>query len=126
MQAYWDGSQWTGHTAPLGPGVANDDNNLALLAHLLGIFTGFLGPLVLFLVKKDESPFVRHHASEALNFQLSLIIWFTISVILVLVLIGILMILALVIGAFVLQIVAAVAASRGEWYRYPLTIRFVS
>ena len=68
---------------------------MAMLAHLLGLFTGFLGPLVLYLVKRDDSAFVRDQSAEALNFQLTMIIAWIVSIVLILVLIGLLMILAL-------------------------------
>ena len=125
VQGYWDGARWTGDVAPLSDG-GGDDTTVAMLAHLLGLFTGFVGPLVLYLIKKDNSsPFVRHHAAEALNFQLTVIIAVLVSVPLILVLVGILLLIAIPIAAIVLTIVAAVRANGGDWYRYPLTIRFV-
>ncbi len=129
MQGYWDGTRWTGDTAPLtAPPMAgtSDENTMAMLCHLLAIFTGFLGPLILFLVKKDESQYVRHHAAESLNFQISLIIVYIVTAILFLVIIGFLLLPVVIIGSLVLEIMASVAANRGEWYRYPLNIRFVS
>jgi uncharacterized Tic20 family protein len=54
--------------------VSEDDRTLGMLCHLLGIFTGFLGPLVLWLVKKDSSPYVEHHGRESLNFQITLLL----------------------------------------------------
>ncbi len=125
MQRYWDGSEWTTHTAP-AVGGGPDDNTLALLAHVLGMLTGFVGPLVIYLIKRDDSAYVRHHAAEALNFQITLAIAGAVSFVLMLVLIGFVLILAVAITGFVLEIMAAVAASRGEWYRYPVCIRFVS
>ncbi|MEM9204363.1 MAG: DUF4870 domain-containing protein [Actinomycetota bacterium] len=127
VQRYWDGTAWTDHIAPaaVAPGENSDDKTLALLAHILTLVVGFLAPLVIFLMKKDESPYVRHHAAEALNFQISVMIYAFVSLILILVLIGILMIMALAITALVLTIIATVKASQGEYYRYPLTIRLV-
>lgn len=124
MQGYWDGSRWTGDVAPLQTS-SGDDNTLGMVAHLLGIFTSFLGPLVLYAVKKDESPYVRHHAAEALNFQLTIIIAMIASLFLILVIIGILLLIVVPITALVLEIVACVRAYQGEWYRYPFNIRFV-
>ena len=127
-QRYWDGARWTDHTAPIAAapaGPVGDDKTLAILAHVLTLIAGFLAPLIIYLVKKDDSPYVRHHAAQALNFQLSIIIYAIVSFILILVLIGILLLLALGVGAFVLTIVAAIKASNGEWYRYPLAIPFV-
>lgn len=124
-QRYWDGSQWTDHIAPASSSMPGDDKTWAILSHVLTFVGGFIAPLVIYLIKKDESPYVRHHAAEALNFQLSIIIYAIVSMILILVLIGILLILAVAIGALVFTIIAAIAASNGEEYRYPLTIRFV-
>ncbi len=112
--------------------VSKDEKNLALLCHLL-TFTGYiipfgniLGPLIIFLIKKDQSPFIRQHAVEALNFQISLTIYAIISALLIFILIGFLMIAAVAIVGIVFTIIAAISASEGKLYRYPLTIRLVS
>ncbi|MGW4638690.1 DUF4870 domain-containing protein [Sphaerisporangium sp. NPDC004334] len=109
-----------------GPRPGSDDTTLAMLAHLLGLLTSFLGPLILYLVKKDESPYVRDQAAEALNFQITLFIAYAVSAVLVLVIIGILLMIVVGIGSLILMIMAAVAANRGENYRYPFNIRFIS
>ena len=112
--------------------ASKDEKNLALLCHLL-TFTGYiipfgniLGPLIIFLIKKDQSPFIRQHAVEALNFQISLTIYAIISALLIFVLVGFLMIVAVAIVGVVFTIIAAISASEGKIYRYPLTIRMVS
>jgi uncharacterized Tic20 family protein len=87
---------------------------------------GFLCPATLMLAKGDNSAFVRRHAVESLNFQISLLIYLLISGVLVLLVIGIFMLIALGIFALVVIILATVAASNGQNYRYPLTIRMVS
>jgi uncharacterized Tic20 family protein len=97
-----------------------------VLTHLSYFVLGLVAPLVVYLVKKDTSPFVRQHAAEALNFHLTLTLAVIVSALLVLLLIGILLLFVVLIGGAVLAIVAAVAAGKGETYRYPLTIRFVS
>ena len=146
-QRYWDGSQWTEHRqgpapapAPGAP-VPIDDNakQWALFAHLsalLGSLVGglsFLGPLIIYLVKKDEHPYIADQAREALNFNLSVLLYFVVggiaTFVLIFVLVGLLLIpvlIAMGIAWLVLVIIAAVRANRGEAYRYPLTIRFVS
>ena len=103
-----------------------EDTTWAVLAHLSIFAFALLAPLVIYLVKKDESPFTRHHAAEALNFHITLTIAAIVSVILIFVVVGIFLLLALVIAGPVLGIIAAIAASRRQPYRYPLTIRFVS
>ena len=111
-----------------------DELTIGMACQLLGIFTGFLGPLILWLVKKDSSAYVDHHGKEALNFQLTI---FLISlccsaVVFVLILVGIgfllLPLLILIpILALIFKIVAcANAHHRGGWHRYPMCIRFIS
>jgi uncharacterized Tic20 family protein len=121
------------HGVPVGsapaPGlrgpVTSDERTMGLLIHLLSLVSGFLGPLVLWLVKRDQSAYLDHHGKESLNFQISLLVYWFGSIIAMFVLIGILFIPVLVILGFVMPIVAAVAANRGDYYRYPLTIRFI-
>lgn len=98
----------------------------ALAAHLSPLLFGFLGPLVVWLLKKDESEYVARHAKEALNFQISMLIWLTISAVLVLVLVGFFMLMALSVLMVVFPIIAAVKSNEGKSYKYPLTIRLIS
>jgi len=103
-----------------------------MLCHLLA-FAGFigipfgniLGPLVIWLMKKDEMPFVDDQGKEALNFQISLTIYAIVSGILCLIFIGFLLLPAVLIFGFVMTIIGAVKANGGERYRYPLAIRFL-
>ena len=128
-QRYWDGYEWSNHTAPLhhsaAPALAvvGDDTTWSTLAHLSTFVLPILGPLIIWLVKSN-SPFISHHGKQALNFQLSLMIYGIISLVLVFFLIGLLLIPALIIADIVLSILAAIAANRGELYRYPFTINF--
>jgi uncharacterized Tic20 family protein len=106
--------------------MSPDDEKLwAMLIQLGGLFFGFLAPLIGYLVLKDRGPFVRAWAATALNFQLTLLIAYIAGAILVFVLIGFLILIAAGIISLVFAIVAAVKAYRGEWWQYPLTIRFV-
>ncbi len=120
-----------------GPTAKRDDSrSWALAAHLsalLALFVAlpFVGPLIVYLAQKDD-PYVRRHAAEALNFNISFMIYAavlgTVTVILLLIIVGLLLIpllLALGLLWIVLICVAAVKAGQGEEYRYPLTIRFV-
>lgn len=114
------------------PLVTEEDRTLALLCHLLGIFTGFLGPLILWLVKKDSSAFLDHHGREALNFQITLLLAFmslgAVTVVLMFIFVGVLLIpviIALQVLAIIAEVLAAVAAQRGEWHRYPFCLRLV-
>lgn len=115
-------------TTPHNPqNVSSEDRGWAAAAHLLPfIGLSFVGPLIIWLVRRDESPFVEAHAREALNFQISLIIYGIVSLILIIVLIGILLLIALALFALIFMIIAGIKAATGEQYRYPLTIRFIS
>lgn len=114
------------------PAIERDERNIALVAHLgtlAGYLVGFghiLVPLVIFLLKKDQSDFIRRNALESLNFQISMTIWFLISAVLTVVLIGIPMLIVLGIIDLVCIVLATLRASDGEVYRYPLTLRLVS
>jgi uncharacterized Tic20 family protein len=110
----------------LGTSPGKDECNLAMLAHLLGIFSGFVGPLVIWLIKRDESLYVADQAREALNFQITIAIALFASIVLKVILIGILLVPIVFIVNFILSIVAAVAASKGKAYRYPFALRLVS
>ena len=104
---------------------STDDRNLAMLAHLLGIVSGFVGALIIWLIKKDQSAYVDEQGKEALNFQITMLIAFVGAWILVFVLIGALLFPLLLVANLVLCILAAVAASKGEHYRYPVAIRLL-
>lgn len=141
QQRWWDGTQWTGQTQPATqvpatmpyagqPVVAassvQDEKTMAMLAQLLGVLTGFIGPLIMYLIAKDDQPFLKHHAAEALNFHLTVLIGYVISFVLMLVIIGFITYFAILIAALVFGIMATIAANKGEWYRYPISIRMVS
>ncbi|MFC6086477.1 DUF4870 domain-containing protein [Sphaerisporangium aureirubrum] len=109
-----------------GPRPGTDDTTMAMLAHLLGLLTSFIGPLIIYLVKKDESPYVRDQSAESLNFQITLFIGYIICFVLSFLIIGLFLLPILWIGSLIIMIMAAVAANRGENYRYPMNIRFIS
>lgn len=107
--------------------VPSDSRGWAAAAHLIP-FVGlsFIAPLIIWLIKRDEDAFVEEHAREALNFQISIIIYFIVSAILIIILIGLVLLVVVGIYAFVVMIIAGVKAATGQRYRYPLIIRFVS
>lgn len=119
---------------PVPPGGElreHDARNLAVVAHLSGFLAawvalGFLGPLVVMLTAGRRSAFVRRHAVEAVNFNLSILLWLLVSGVLVVVLIGLPMLLGVGVLYLVASIAGAAAAARGEEYHYPLTLRLVS
>jgi len=139
---YWDGTRWTDAMSsavpPASPHNARDDSRTwALAAHLsalLSLVIGFpfVGPLVVYLVKKDDA-FVRRHAAEALNFNLSVMLYAIVlgvaTFVLIFFVVGLALIPVLILGFLawiVLVCLAAAKAGQGREYRYPLTIRFVS
>lgn len=98
----------------------------ALVGILVGAGTiGWLGPLIIFLVLKDRSPFVRQHAASTLNFQITMAIAVLVGYATVVLIIGFLILAAVFIVTIVFSIIGAVAANRGEPYTYPLSIRFL-
>ena len=96
-----------------------------MLAHLLGIVSGFVGALIIWLIKKDQSAYVDEQGKEALNFQITMLIAFVGAWILMFILIGMLLMPLLLIANLVFCILAAVAASNGKSYRYPVAIRLL-
>lgn len=108
-----------------GAAPASDERTMAMLCHLLGIFTGFLGPLIIWLIKKDSSPFVDDQGKEALNFQITVIIGYVAAFVLSFVLIGFLIGPAVFVLSVVFCVLATMKANSGVAYRYPLNIRFI-
>ncbi|MDX2034089.1 MAG: DUF4870 domain-containing protein [Blastocatellia bacterium] len=113
--------------------VSSEERNWAMAAHLSALigylvipFGNIIAPLVIYLMKKDQSPFVADQARESLNFQISISLYFVIAGILVLALIGFILLPVLYLGGLILTIMAAVKASSGTAYRYPFTLRLIN
>jgi len=109
-----------------------DERMLATMVHLLafcGLIIPFignvLGPLILWLVKRDTSMFFDENGKESVNFQISITIYLLGAVLLAELLIGIPLFAVLLGADAVFVIIAAVKANQGEFYRYPLSIRFI-
>jgi len=98
----------------------------SLFAHLGGLLTTFLVPLVIYLIYKDRDPFIRRHAAQALNFQIIVAIAYFLSSVLIIVLIGFLTYPLAFIASVVFSIMAAMAANKGEEYTYPLIPKMVT
>src|SRR6266699_349093 len=114
------------------PSTSSDVRTWCVLCHasaLLGLFFHFLGhllgPLIVWLIKRGDSPEIDAHGKESLNFQISMLIYDAIAAILCFVLIGIPILIALWVLNTVFVIIASVKASEGKLYRYPFTIRFI-
>lgn len=102
----------------------SEERTLGILVHIIGLFTSWVGPLIVYLVAKGEG-FTKDNAREALNYQLTVMLALIVCGILSLVLIGIFMMWVVWLVNLVLCIVAAVKTSNGVNYRYPMTIRFI-
>ena len=118
-----------------GPALVSSASNVrtwTILCHasaLLGVFLHFpghlLGPLIVWLAKRSDSPEIDAHGKESLNFQISMLIYNVIAAVFCLVLVGFIFLAALWVLNTVFVIVASIQASDGKFYRYPMTIRFI-
>jgi uncharacterized Tic20 family protein len=103
----------------------SDEKTMAILSHILTLVCGFIAPLIIFIIKKDESKFVSDHARESLNFQITLFIGYVIGIITTIILIGVFILIFLGIAHLILVIVATIRASEGKIYRYPFNLRLI-
>lgn len=108
----------------MGPAATPDDRTMGMLAHLLGII-GFLGPLIIWLIKKDQSPFVNDQGKEALNFQLMVLIAWVVVIVTSFFCIGAILGPLVFIANIIFCIMAAMKGNQGIAYRYPFNIRFI-
>lgn len=117
-------------TAPVGTPNKNEQN-MGMLCHLLAL-AGFLipfghivGPLILWMVKREEMPFVESQGKESLNFQISVTIYGIVAFMLIFALIGFVLLPAVILFDLICVIFASIEAANGKAYRYPLCIRFI-
>ncbi|MGD9721742.1 MAG: DUF4870 domain-containing protein [Pirellulales bacterium] len=113
--------------------LPSEAKNWAVLCHLAGLLGvpiplagHIVGPLAVWLLKRDDHPFVDDQGKEAVNFQISMAIYELIAALLICAVVGIVLLPALIVLDVVLVIVAAVKASNGEAYRYPMTFRLIN
>ncbi|HIE44076.1 MAG TPA: DUF4870 domain-containing protein [Candidatus Omnitrophica bacterium] len=100
--------------------------HLTALLGLIGIpFGHILGPFVIWLLKKNEYPFVNEQGKESLNFQLTMTIFTAIAILLIFIKIGFFLIFGLVMVNLILVIIASIKVSNGEHYQYPFKIRII-
>ena len=111
---------------------ARDENMWAMFCHLSSFalflipFLGnIVGPLIIWIIKKDEFHLLNDQGKESINFQISMTIYFFASILLSVIVIGVPIMIAILLFVPVITIIAAVRASEGIKYRYPLTIRFI-
>jgi len=95
---------------------------MAVLSHILTLVAPVLAPLIIYLIKKNESSYVAEHAKESLNFQITA--WL-VTIVLIITVIGIFLLWLVWIGVLICVIIATIKASDNKTYRYPLSIRFI-
>lgn len=119
------------HSGAPSPAPA-ESRNWAMAGHLsafvvfLGVPLPFLGPLVVWLLRRDSDPYAAAHAQEALNFNITTTLAFLVATASLFVLVGFVLLPLVGVAWFVLVIIGGVKASNGEVYHYPLTLRFVT
>ncbi len=113
------------------PRAKSDENMWAVFCHLGGLFGAIIPPgnvivpLIIWIIQRDKYPFVEDQGKEAINFQISVAIYAIACAILIFVAIGFFMLIALAIFNLVVTVMAAVKASEGIKYRYPMSIRLI-
>lgn len=120
----------TTQTMQTRPEISSNSRNLAMFGHLSAFvaFVGIpslIGPLVIWLLNRDD-PYVEAQAKNALNFNISFLLYGLVAALSIVLLVGLLALPVVLVTWFVLVIVASVKTSNGEDYRYPFTIEFVS
>jgi len=105
--------------------VSQDEKTMGMMCHLLAIFTGFLGPLIIWLMKKDTMPFVNDQGKEALNFEITIFLAFIVCGILTFIIIGVFLMPIVLITNIVFLIIATLKAKDGIAYRYPFSLRLI-
>lgn len=117
---------------PISSGPPKAERDWAVICHLAA-FTGLIlpyvgiviGPLVVWLLKKDGMPFVDDQGREAVNFQITIFIAGLVCMVLVWVLIGFALLAALALFDVIVTVIAAIRASEGVAYRYPVNLRLI-
>ena len=104
-----------------------EERNLALIMHILAFFTGFIGPLVIWLIKKDESEYIDQHGRDALNFQISILLYSLPITFLSVITCGVgaVLFLPLLLLVLVGCAIAAMQGYKGEMCKYPLAFQLI-
>lgn len=106
--------------------ASDNEKVYAMFIHLSAIIFGIIGPLLLWVIKKDSSRFIHRHGRYALNFQLSMIIYSIVTFLLCFVFIGFFLLLPLLpLVNLIFSFIAALKAANGEAYKYPLCLRII-
>jgi len=111
---------------PAGDVEQNKDaRNMAMLCYILAIFTGFIGPLIIWLLKKNEQPFVDDQGKEVLNWAITVFLAFMVCFVLMFIVIGVFLMPIVLIANLVFLILGALKAKDGIRYRFPFAIRLI-
>ena len=104
---------------------STDEKSWAMGCHLIALVTSFVGPLILWLIKREGNPFVEVQGKEAINFQLSILLYAVVCSFLTIIVIGALLMPLVGLFDVIFVIIAAIKANEGIAYRYPICIRFI-
>lgn len=112
--------------------ITDDEKTWGMIVHLAALVAfiaspigAVLGPLVVWLIKKEQMPFVKDQGKEAMNFNISILLYGLASGVLIFIGIGLLLLMLLGIFWIMFVIIGGIKAQKGEYFRYPLTIRFI-
>jgi len=108
-----------------GPAPTKEESNMGMLIFILSLVTGFIGPLIIWLLKKDQSQYLNDQGKESLNWIITVILVMIISIPLMFILIGFITYFGILIAHLVLTIIAAIKANKGIAYRYPFALRLL-
>ena len=109
--------------APAGPSA--NDKTMGTLSHVLGIFLGPVGPLIIWLTQKDTAPWAGDEAKEALNFQITMLIGWAVCFVLTFIVIGAFLMPIVGLVSLIFSIMGAIEANKGLHYKYPFAIRLI-
>lgn len=104
---------------------SNDERVMSMLIYVSSFFTAFIGPLIIWLLKKDSSKYVDYHGREYLNFLISYVIYSVVAGLSILLLVGFVLLPIVCVSQIVFTIIAAVKAYEGTEYRIPFILRIL-
>ena len=113
-------------TSKMNTSPSNDDKNIATITHIGGTVFSFVPSLIVWILKKDENPYIEDQAKEALNFQITMVLAYMLAGVLSWVLIGLIFFPVIWVLNIVFCIIAAISTSKGETYRYPFCLRLIN
>lgn len=111
--------------------VNKDDRTWAMLCHLSALagfivpFGSIIGPLIVWLIKKDEMPIVDVHGKKALNFQITMAIAYLVCFVLIFAVIGLILLPLVAIFGFVMVVLASIKANEGKEFNYPFSLNLI-